>query len=248
MTGKIEQKNRLQGGEPPQSTPRRGRPIGDHEAKRTELLEAALSVLASSGYANASLRNVAKCAGYTTGAVTYYFANKEEMFAAIAEHLFDQYDTLLRPVGETVDLQAVFERWMDWGQADANSWYALFQLVALARHEPTLAEIFRDRYARYRHELAHVLERGQRQGAVRDDISADLLADQLSAMGDGWMLMQPIEPKRFEPTRLKRLIDAGIRLISPLTNMSKKDAQLAGVACKISLVMAAVSNFADSVT
>ena len=250
MTGKVAQENSLRdikGRERLQSKPKRGRPLGNHEAKRNELLDAALCVLASSGYANTSLRNVAKSAGYTTGAVTYYFSNKEEMFAAIAEHLFDQYDTLLRPTGEAVDLEDVFERWMNWGQVDADSWYALFQLVALARHEPTLAEIFRDRYARYRHELARVLQEGQRQGVVREDIPADLLADQLSAMGDGWMLMQPIEPERFKPERLRGLIQAGIRLISPLAKLGKKENQIAGVACKVSLVMAAVGNFGESI-
>lgn len=55
----------------------RGRPIGDREAKREALLRAASSVIAEEGYASASLRKVAKSAGYTTGAVTYYFANKK---------------------------------------------------------------------------------------------------------------------------------------------------------------------------
>ncbi|WP_228395933.1 helix-turn-helix domain-containing protein [Streptomyces sp. RB17] len=54
---------------------RRGRPTGDHAAKRAELVNAAASVIAQEGYANASLRKVAQRAGCTTGAVTYYFAN-----------------------------------------------------------------------------------------------------------------------------------------------------------------------------
>lgn len=46
---------------------RRGRPVGDREAKRAELLRAAISVIAQEGFAGASLRKVAQRAGCTTG-------------------------------------------------------------------------------------------------------------------------------------------------------------------------------------
>ncbi|TDD36229.1 TetR/AcrR family transcriptional regulator, partial [Saccharopolyspora elongata] len=47
------------------------------------------------------------------------------------------------------------------------------------------------------------------------DIPADLLADQLAAMGDGWMMMYPFEPQRFTPKRLQALTDAALTLIAP---------------------------------
>ena len=71
---------------------KRGRPIGDREAKSGELIEAARYVIAREGYAGASLRKVAARAGCSTGAVTYYFANKEAMVATVAEALFDEFD------------------------------------------------------------------------------------------------------------------------------------------------------------
>ncbi|MFZ6044071.1 hypothetical protein ACOV11_26735, partial [Vibrio natriegens] len=51
---------------------RRGRPVGDRESKRAELLAAAIAVTAEAGYTGASLRKVAKRIGGTTGTVTYY--------------------------------------------------------------------------------------------------------------------------------------------------------------------------------
>src|ERR1051326_1463853 len=67
----------------------RGRPVGDRDAKRTELLGAAISVIAQDGFAGASLRKVAERAGCSTGTVSYYFANKEEMMAAVIENQFE---------------------------------------------------------------------------------------------------------------------------------------------------------------
>lgn len=111
-------------------------------------------MIADEGYANASLRKVARHAGYTTGAVTYYFANKEELVVALMESAFDRFGTMLESARES--------------------------------------------------------------GAIRNDIPADILTDQLVAMGDGWMMMYPIEPRRFTPKRMRALIDALAVLVDPV--------------------------------
>jgi TetR/AcrR family transcriptional regulator, transcriptional repressor of aconitase len=198
------------------ATARRGRPPGDHEAKRRELLKAATSVIAEEGLANTSLRRVAQRAGCTTGAVTYYFADKEELVSSVADIGFDRFDTMLTAARDEADIRKVFERWFARGATD-HFWPVMFQILAHARHDPALADVIAERYARYRAVHAEILADGQAQGTVRDDIPADVLADQLSAMGDGWMMMLPIEPKRFTKHRLKALLDATMMLISPPT-------------------------------
>ncbi len=194
----------------------RGRPVGDREAKRAGLLKAAISVIAQEGFAGASLRKVAQRAGCTTGAVTYYFANKEAMVIAVAESLFDQFDAQLGRGQDRIDVRAGFQRWLDWTKADdPDPWLAVLQLLAHARHEPAFAAVYQRRYAQYREKLAAILARGQGQGLIRGDIPADLLADQLSAMADGWMMLLPIEPERFRPARIRALLDATVAMISP---------------------------------
>jgi AcrR family transcriptional regulator len=205
------------------SVVRRGRPVGDRGAKRAELLEAAVSVIAREGFAGASLRKVAQRAGCTTGAVTYYFANKEAMVIAVAESLFDQFDVLLGKGQHRIDVRVGLQRWLDWiNSSDPEPWQAAFQLLAHARHEPAFAALYRQRYARYRDALTAILARGQERGVLRRDIPADLLAAQLSAMGDGWMLMFPVEPNRFQPARVQALLDATISMISPPQEANNK--------------------------
>lgn len=168
------------------------------------------------GFAGASLRKVAQRAGCTTGAVTYYFANKEAMMAAVIDSRFDVFDTLLGREGAQVDLRAGFQRWLDWTRADARGgWVAGLQLLAHAQHAPALAAVYQRRYRRYRERFAAMLEDGQRRGVIRQDIPADLLADHLSAMGDGWMMLLPIESDRFEPSRITALLDSMIAMVSP---------------------------------
>ena len=50
------------------------------ERTRQQLLAAAARVFAQKGFAGASLEEIAEAAGYSTGAVYYNFAGKEELF------------------------------------------------------------------------------------------------------------------------------------------------------------------------
>ena len=193
---------------------RRGRPVGDHDAKRRELLRAASSVIAEEGLANMTLRKVAERAGYTTGAVTYYFADRDELVGAVTDAGFDRFDEMLEAAREHTDMRTVFERWLARSNTD-HVWGVMFQVLAEARHDPALAALIAKRYARYRTVNAEILAIGQARGTVRDDIPAAILADQLSAMGDGWMMMLPIEPKRFTRKRVQTLLEATMTLIAP---------------------------------
>lgn len=195
---------------------RRGRPVGDHDAKRAELLTAAIAVIAREGYSGASMRKVAQHAGCTTGAVTYYFANKEEMVGAVAQNLFDKVEALLEINRELIDIKSLIQQWHQWiNFEEPDIWLALLQLLAHARHEPAFASLFRQRHTHFRQVSTSLLEDGQRRGKIRADIPADLLADQINAFSDGWLMMLPIEPERFSAERGQALLDALITLISP---------------------------------
>lgn len=56
---------------------------------------------------------------------------------------------------------------------------------------------------------------GQARGLIRRDFPADVLADQLGAMGDGWALMYPLEPERFGGGRMRHLVDTAAALLAP---------------------------------
>ncbi|WP_304352139.1 TetR/AcrR family transcriptional regulator [Comamonas testosteroni] len=197
-----------------QPAPARGRPAGDHDAKRKELLRAAAAVIAQEGYAKASLRTVAQYAGQSTGAVTYYFANKEELIIALLESAFDRFDAMLESVRESGNIRALFRYWLALSKRSTQL-HAVSELLAQGRYEPAFAKVIARRYAHYRKTHTEILKAAQERGTVRGDIAAEVLTDQLVAMGDGWMLMYPVEPERFTPQRIRTLIDAVDILITP---------------------------------
>ena len=200
----------------PRERAKRGRPIGDREAKSGELIEAARYVIARQGYADASLRKVAARAGCSTGAVTYYFANKEAMVATVAEALFDEFDGWLSDQPSLFDIRAIFDCMILWTTSrKGDAWLVALQLLVRAASDPPLAAVIQKRYAQFRRKLTSLLEGGQAKGAIRGDIPADLLADQISAMGDGWAMMFPLEPGRFGRARIHALVNAAMAMLAP---------------------------------
>ena len=195
---------------------KRGRPVGDHKAKSRELIEAARYVIAHHGYTAASLKKVGRRLGRTTGSVTYYFSSKEEMITSVAESLFDEFQQALDISSEELDLQVLFDNLTAWEKPEKRgAWLVWFHLLPHAATDPALAAIFRRRNGRLRAKLAALVAQCQRQGMVRSDISADLLADQITAIVDGWTMMTPIEPARFKPRRINDLVRASIAMLAP---------------------------------
>ena len=65
--------------------------VVDHEARRREITQIAIELIADSGLEAASIREIAKAAGYSKGVVEHYFDNKEAIISAALALLNDNY-------------------------------------------------------------------------------------------------------------------------------------------------------------
>lgn len=59
--------------------------LGEDKETRERLIDSALSEFSERGYMKASLRKICAGAGVTTGALYFFFKDKEDLFAAIVE-------------------------------------------------------------------------------------------------------------------------------------------------------------------
>jgi len=57
-------------------------------ARRAQIIECAIDAIAELGFAQASLAQIAKRAGISTGVISYYFAGKDDLIAAVAAHVY----------------------------------------------------------------------------------------------------------------------------------------------------------------
>jgi AcrR family transcriptional regulator len=68
------------------------------DARKAIVLTAAKEVFARVGLDRASMREIAKQAGYTPGALYAYFAGKQELLVAIQEDLLNRLETVMQQV------------------------------------------------------------------------------------------------------------------------------------------------------
>ncbi|MGV9411262.1 TetR/AcrR family transcriptional regulator [Nocardia sp. NPDC003693] len=163
-------------GQDPLDPPARGRPRRpdiDHD-----IVRATLNILAAQGYSALSLEAVAKAAGVTRPTIYRRWPGKA---ALVAHALAAGLPPLPAPdTGDPLaDLKSVAT---DFITAFTESAYApiAFVLHAEARHDPDLASQLFASYLEPRALAVHTLiERAQRAGALRPDLSPDLVRDLL---------------------------------------------------------------------
>lgn len=94
----------------------------DAEKTRQAVLESALDVFSEKGYAKATFDEIAARAGFTKGAVYWYFRNKVDLVAAlIIEYVGRKREELMPnvPEGNTLEnLLEYFVLWADAGEKD----------------------------------------------------------------------------------------------------------------------------------
>lgn len=68
----------------------------DEKATREKLLESAKKEFLEKGYMKASLRTICKNAGVTTGALYFFFENKEDLLSSLAEETLSELMAMLQ--------------------------------------------------------------------------------------------------------------------------------------------------------
>lgn len=66
-------------------------------ARRSQLVDAAIEVIASVGYAQASLSRIAENAGISKGVISYHFADKDHLIRQTVEQILAAFGSYMRP-------------------------------------------------------------------------------------------------------------------------------------------------------
>ncbi|MDT0304888.1 TetR/AcrR family transcriptional regulator [Streptomonospora wellingtoniae] len=77
------------------------------EARRAQIVSAAIRTVAEAGYANASLARIAQHAGISKGVISYHFSGKDELMDRVVEQIYSTIaDFVLPRVAEAPDERA----------------------------------------------------------------------------------------------------------------------------------------------
>lgn len=150
---------------------------------RRRILEASAHEFAQHGYGGASLRRIADAAGLKVGSLAFHFPGKDDLVAATLQEGVDSARAALEAAIATVDEDATpTERLRAAVRGHLAALHASDDRAAsVVRMVETLPSHLREAHVVHERRFAKVwldvLDRGRRDGAVRDDVDLRVLRD-----------------------------------------------------------------------
>ena len=171
----------------------------DYDERRSELAEAAANLIARAGIGAATMRDVAAEAGWTTGALTHYFADKRELLLFTFQASLERRRAA-RDASPTTDslaqLISSLEGALPSDDDRRRHWMVTIAFCAQAAGDPDLAAAQRDAYREFRAHLAGLVE----QCGFGRGRSAEVLAERLIAAADGIAVQALFDPEVWPAT------------------------------------------------
>lgn len=194
--------------------------IVDHEQRREELAAAVWRLASRDGLDAVTIRAVAAEAGWSTGALHHYFADKEELllfaFQTAADRISRRVDAAKAAAGEPFELvRALLEIGLPLDAERRDETRVWFAFLGLALTRPPLARAQRLAYRAWRRLVADALRDAQERGDVDPEVDVEREAAGLVALVDGLAVQATFEPRTLDASlvdeRLARLRPARAR-------------------------------------
>ncbi|WUH98645.1 TetR/AcrR family transcriptional regulator [Spirillospora sp. NBC_00431] len=173
---------------------RRTRGLGArHEARRQEIADAVLAIVAERGLPAVSLTEVAARAGVSAGRVQHYFPSKQRLIEAAFDRGNELSSARVRALaGQDLDsaepravLTAVLTELIA-GDAESRAHLRVRQsFTALALADDAIADRMRAEYARFHRQIADLLIKDRDAGLIRAGTDPEILAVDLVAHAEG---------------------------------------------------------------
>lgn len=114
------------------------------DANRREIASAACELVADDGLDSVSMRRIAKSLGSTTGYISHYYVDKEDLLEAALRAALDEITTRSQP--QSTHLEEWIERavsTLPHGDQSERFWRVLTAFQAASLNSPRLAEVLR---------------------------------------------------------------------------------------------------------
>ena len=190
------------------------------EARRQQILDAALTCFDRAGFHGASMQDIFQEAGLSTGAVYHYFSSKEDIIEALAEQRHAKEAALIYEALQVEDARAALHRLADlyfgWlvDQDEQRRRRLGVQIWAEAVHNERLRAVVRAG-ADQRRLVAGLLQRAKRQNLLDPAVDPEAMTHVYLALFQGFLIQQAWQPDvEVEPylRQLHSMIDSTVAL------------------------------------
>jgi len=197
------------GGADDDAAPRRGYAKG--AARRAQILDQVLRMVAEHGVDASSLRSVADAVGVSHATLRHYFPSRDDLLVAVYhEHEVQRGDAGGPPSSAVGGMRksAVLNREVP----GLVQLYTTLAGDAAGEGHPVTREFFRERFARLRAELSDQVRADQEAGRIDPAVDAGDLAALAIAASDGIQVQWLLDPDAVDGARVLELLE---RLVPP---------------------------------
>ena len=168
-------------------------PTGKSGDKRQAILNAAEKTFGASGYAAATMDQIAADAGISKGSIYNYFRSKQDLFMELfAESVAGdeaQVDALLnQPIPASRKTETLLDIWFESFEhyQKIGALFLEYWATAAREHrEGGLAATFQQMYARWRQRVGAIIAQGVDSGQFRRELDTEWAITGIMAMLDG---------------------------------------------------------------
>lgn len=189
------------------------------QIRRTQLTDALLSITATRGLDQVSVREVASAAGVSIGTVQHYFATKDQMllfaFRQVVERTRARVAGIDAGAGPRQALGAALRELLPLDQPRLAECRVYLAFAARAATSPSLAAVQRETLSAIYADLEQALRAAAAAPSRRADADTALEARLLLAVADGLMLDAVSAPGTLTPAELEAALDAHLDRLLP---------------------------------
>jgi len=165
------------------------------EARRQQILEAALTCFGEKGFHAATMDDLVRASGLSKGSLYWHFKSKDEVFLALFDafsaELYGEWDDI---AASTTDKLAVLHSEYE----SSLRRFAEERIILLAWVEflvhPVARERMRDSYSTARDKVQSLIEAGRANGSICEGPPADGVASTFVATLEGIFLQWLVDP------------------------------------------------------
>ncbi|MBY5440615.1 TetR/AcrR family transcriptional regulator [Rhizobium leguminosarum] len=170
------------------------------EARRAEILSAAMRRFAEDGYQNAAIGDVARDVGLSLPGLLHHFPTKVDLLLAILDKRDLECESLIGPYrsdlrGLLKGMVGVFHRNAE--MIEVIRTFAILNAESLMKDHPAKAW-FLDRATQLQEDIAATFELAVADGSIDGKIDGRAIAAELIAVMDGLQMLWLRDPTRFD--------------------------------------------------
>lgn len=189
----------------------------DYSDRRLEVTEAAWRVIIREGLDRTSMRAIAQEIGCTTGVLTHYFRDKDELMLLVLEQVFENLFKDIEACKEAVHgierLEQIILVALPLEPSGSEGWQIWIAFLGYAIGHEKLIKKHQKRYELLNQYISQELTDLQIANLIREDIDCTLEANALIALVDGIGTGFVINPEQFHPDQQRYLVRRYIKTL-----------------------------------